>query len=57
MAEEERDDLAPFRRTTTLEFRQQLGAKFEQFKTEHPGAAGLDEQEKDPQAYIASVQG
>ena len=55
MSEEERDDLAPFRRVTTLAFRQELGAKFEQYKTEHAGAAGLDFQDKDPEAYVASV--
>jgi hypothetical protein len=55
MSEEETDDLAPFRRVTTLAFRQELGAKFEQFKTEHAGAAGLDFADKDPQAYLQAV--
>ena len=57
MAEEERDDLAPFRRATTLAFRQQLGAKFEQFKAEHRDAAGLDFSDKDPEAYVEQVTG
>lgn len=57
MAEEERDDLAPFRRVTTLAFRQELGAKFEQFQVEHAGAAGLDFSDKDPEAYVEAVTG
>jgi len=55
MAEEETDDLEPFRRVTSLAFRQELGAKFEQFKSEHAGAAGLDFQDKDPDAYVEAV--
>ena len=55
MAEEERDDLAPFVKVTTLAFRQELGAKFEQFKSEHARAAGLDFQDKDPEAYVEAV--
>ena len=57
MAEEERDDLEPFVRVTTLAFRQELGAKFEQFKSEHAGGAGLDFQDKDPQQYVEAVTG
>ncbi len=57
MAEEERDDLAPFVRATSLALRQELGAKFEQFKVEHAGGAGLDFQDKDPQAYVEAVTG
>ena len=55
MSEEERDDLGPFRRATTLALRQELGAKFEQFKAEHPHAAGLDFSDKDPDAYVEAV--
>ena len=55
MSEEERDDLAPFVKVTTLAFRQELGAKFEQFKSEHARAAGLDFQDKDPEAYVEAV--
>ncbi len=55
MSEEESDDLEPFRRVTTLAFRQELGAKFEQFKAEHAGGAGLDFQDKDPDAYVEAV--
>src|ERR1700709_1466044 len=51
-SQEESDALAPFRRVTSLAFRQELGAKFEQFKSEHAGAAGLDFQDKDPEAYV-----
>lgn len=55
MSEEESDDLAPFRRVTTLAFRQELGAKFEQFKSEHAHAEGLDFADKDPDAYVEAV--
>jgi hemerythrin-like domain-containing protein len=55
MSEEESDDLEPFRRVTSLAFRQELGAKFEQFKSEHAGAKGLDFQDKDPDAYVEAV--
>jgi hypothetical protein len=55
MSEEEGDDLAPFRRVTSLAFRQELGVKFEQFKSQHAGAAGLDFQDKDPEAYVQAV--
>jgi hypothetical protein len=55
MSEEETDDLAPFRRATSLAFRQELGAKFEQFTSEHAGAAGLDFSDKDPDAYVEAV--
>ena len=55
MSEEESDDLAPFRRVTTLPFRQELGAKFEQFKSEHVGGKGLDFEDKDPEAYVKAA--
>jgi hypothetical protein len=55
MSEEESDDLEPFRRVTSLAFRQELGAKFEQFKSEHAGAKGLDFSDKDPEAYVEAV--
>ena len=57
MAEEERDDLQPFVQATTLALRQELGAKFEQFKVEHAHARGLDFQDKDPDAYVQAVTG
>lgn len=55
MTEEESDDLAPFRRVTSLAFRQELGAKFEQFKAEHPHGKGLSFEQKDPEAYVEAV--
>jgi hypothetical protein len=55
MAEEERDDLAPFRRVTSLSFRQELGARFEQFKAEHAEGRGLSFEEKDPEQYVDAV--
>jgi hypothetical protein len=55
MAEEERDDLGPFRTATSLSFRQELGAKFEQFKAEHADGRGLSFEEKDPEQYVEAV--
>ena len=55
MSEEESDDLAPFRRVTGLALRQELGAKFEQFKVDHAHGKGLSFEEKDPQAYVDAV--
>ena len=55
MAEEERDDLAPFRAATSLSFRQELGAKFEQFKVEHAEGYGLSFADKDPGRYVEAV--
>ena len=55
MSEEESDDLAPFRTATTLGLRQELGAKFEQFKLDHAGGRGLSFEQKDPDAYVEAV--
>jgi hypothetical protein len=53
LAEEERDDIPDFLRAASVELRQELGAKFERFENEHPGASGLSGQDKDPDAYVA----
>ncbi|MDN5932818.1 MAG: hemerythrin domain-containing protein [Pseudonocardia sp.] len=42
LAEEERDDLAPFLEKISLEVRNEVGEKFAAFKREHAHAAGLD---------------
>jgi hypothetical protein len=55
MAEEERDDLAPFRKATSLPFRQELGTKFEQFKVEHAEGRWLSFEPKDPEEYVEAV--
>jgi hypothetical protein len=53
LAEEERDDLPDFLRAASVELRQELGAKFERFEDEHPGARGLSGEDKDPDRYVA----
>jgi hypothetical protein len=55
MSEEESDDLAPFRKVTSLAFRQELGAKFEQFKVEHAEGRGLSFEQKDAEEYVEAV--
>jgi hypothetical protein len=52
LAEEERDDLPDFLRAASVEERQSLGARFQQFKDEHPWAAGLDYTDEDPQEFV-----
>lgn len=53
LAEEERDDIPDFLRAASVELRQELGAKFERFENEHPGARGLSGEDKDPDEYVA----
>lgn len=52
LAEEERDDIPDFLRVASVEFRQELGAKYEQYFAEHPGGRGLSGEDKDPDAYV-----
>jgi Hemerythrin HHE cation binding domain len=52
LAEEERDDLPDFLRAASVEERQSLGARFQQFTDEHPWAAGLDYADKDPEEFV-----
>jgi len=56
MAEEEDDALADFRRNTPLSVREDLGRQFNEFKTNHAGAQGIDTDDKDPQGYVSEVQ-
>ncbi|GAA1325090.1 hemerythrin domain-containing protein [Pseudonocardia xinjiangensis] len=53
LAEEERDDIPDFLRAASVELRQELGARFERFEDEHPGARGLSGEDKDPDEYVA----
>lgn len=50
MAEEEREDLADFRRHASLETRHRIAMEFITFESQH--ADGIDAEDKDPQAYI-----
>ncbi len=52
MAEEEGEGLVNFRRHTAMDLREKLGREFRTFKAEHPGTAGLDTSDKDPEEYL-----
>ncbi|MGH3906049.1 MAG: hemerythrin domain-containing protein [Pseudonocardiaceae bacterium] len=52
LAEEERDDLPDCLRYFSLELRTELGARFQEFKDNHPRARGLSGADKDPDSYI-----
>ena len=52
LAEEERDDLPDFLRAASPEQREELGAKFQQFKDAQPDAKGLSGEDKDPDRYV-----
>ncbi len=50
MAEEEREDLADFRRHADLATRHEIAVQFLTFEGEHPN--GVDEPDKDPEQYV-----
>jgi hypothetical protein len=50
MAEEEREDLADFRRHADLQTRHDIAVQFVTFESQH--ATGIQARDKDPQAYI-----
>lgn len=52
LAEEERDDLPDFLRNSSVDERDELGKKFQQFKDAHTGARGLSGEDKDPETYV-----
>lgn len=52
LAEEERDDLAPFLEKTSLEVRNAVGEKFAAFKREHAHGAGLDYSDTGADEYM-----
>lgn len=53
MAEEERGAIPDFRLHAEAGRREQLGAAWTEFEQRHPGAEGLDESDKDADAYIS----
>ncbi|WP_300013780.1 hemerythrin domain-containing protein [Pseudonocardia sp.] len=53
LAEEERDDLAPFLEKTSLEVRERVGEQFAAFKREHAHGAGLDYSDTGSDEYLA----
>jgi hypothetical protein len=52
MAEEERGALADFRAHTGAGLRDELGQEFETFNEAHPRASGIEDRDKDPEAYL-----
>ncbi len=52
MAEEEREDLADFRRSADLGERHDIAVKFLVFEAQHAG--GIDAPDRDPEAYVES---
>jgi hypothetical protein len=50
MAEEERDDLADFRRLADLQTRHEIAVQFITYESQH--AAGIVPKDKDPEAYV-----
>ncbi len=52
LAEEERDDLAPFLEKASLEVRQQVGEEFAAFKLEHAHGVGLDYSDTGAEEYM-----
>jgi hypothetical protein len=52
LAEEERDDLAPFLEKVSLEVRNEVGEKFAAFKREHAHGAGLDYSDTGADEYM-----
>ncbi len=53
MAEEERDDLADFRRSADREVRHAIAVEFLVFQARHPG--GVSDGNKDPDSYVAEA--
>ncbi len=51
MAEEERDDLADFRRHADLQLRHDIAVEFIAYESEHAG--GISTADKDPDSYVA----
>jgi hypothetical protein len=56
MGEEENEGLANFRQHATSGLRDALGAQFQEFLDAHPTPAGLDNRDKDPEAYVAAIE-
>lgn len=52
LAEEERDDLAPFLEKASLEVRNEVGERFAAFQREHAHGAGLDHSDTGADAYM-----
>src|SRR5262249_10863855 len=56
MGEEEREGLADFRRNAPIGLREALGRQYSEFMAQHPTTEGLATDDRDPQAYVASVE-
>ena len=57
LEEEEREALPDFRRNASAELKHELAMRWLRFYHEHPAGAGVDERDKDADAYIAEHTG
>jgi hypothetical protein len=57
MGEEEREGLSDFRRHAPIGLREALGRQFSEFMAEHPTTRGLKIEDRDPQTYVATIEG
>jgi hypothetical protein len=56
MGEEEREGLSDFRRHASAGLRESLGMKFAAFLDSHRTTEGIDTSDKDPAAYVATIE-
>lgn len=56
MAEEEREGLSDFRRHAPIGLREALGRQYSEFMAAHPTTRGLPTHDRDPQAYVESLE-
>ncbi len=56
MAEEEREGIADFRQHASAELREHLGRQLEDFLERHPTTAGVDIEDKNPEAYVEEIE-
>ncbi|BBZ46575.1 hemerythrin domain-containing protein [Mycobacterium parmense] len=56
MGEEEREGLSDFRRNAPIGLREALGEQYSEFMRRHPTTEGLQIEDRDPQAYVDSIE-
>lgn len=56
MAEEENEGLADFRLNAPSGLRESLGERFREFMDAHPTTENLDNSDKDPEAYVETIE-
>jgi hypothetical protein len=57
MGEEEREGLSDFRRNAPIGLREALGRQYSDFMAQHPTTEGLEITDRDPEAYVESIEG